>query len=141
MPQAASQTTIARPREEVFAYLANAENDRAWRPGVLEIARVSGEGAGARYRQVVAGPGGRRIDADIEVTHYEPPARLAFRTLAGPVRPVGSYELEEVACGTRVRFTLTAELGGLKRAMAPMVRRTMAAEVGSIDTLRQVLER
>ena len=107
---------------------------------MLEIEHVSGEGAGARYRQVVGGPGGRRIDADIEITDYEPARRLAFRTVAGPVRPTGLYELEGTDGGTRVRFTLSAQLSGLKKAMSPMVRRTMAAEVGNLDRLKQALE-
>jgi uncharacterized protein YndB with AHSA1/START domain len=140
MPEASNETTIARPPAAVFAYLADPENDRAWRPGVLEIARVSGEGAGARYRQVVGGPGGRRIDADIEITAYEPDRRLAFQTVAGPVRPSGAYELAPVDGGTRVRFTLSARLGGLKKAMGPMVRRTMAAEVGNLENLKRTLE-
>src|SRR3954463_10822392 len=104
MPEATHETTIARPPDAVFAYLANAENDRAWRPGVLEIEHVSGEGVGTRYRQVVGGPGGRRIAADIEITDYEPARRLGFRTVAGPVRPTGLYELEAADGGTRLRF-------------------------------------
>jgi uncharacterized protein YndB with AHSA1/START domain len=140
MPSATHETVIARPPEAVFDYLANAENDPAWRPGVLEIERVSGDGVGARYRQVVSGPGGRRIDADIEITAYEPSVRLAFRTVTGPVRPAGEYELEPVDGGTRVRMTLTAQLSGLKKAMAPIVAKTMTREVGNLANLRRVLE-
>jgi uncharacterized protein YndB with AHSA1/START domain len=140
MPEAANETTIARPPDAVFAFLADAENDAAWRPAVVEIKRVSGDGVGTRYRQVVGGPGGRRIDADIEITAYEPVSRIAFRTLTGPVRPEGAYELEPADGGTRVRFTLAAELSGLKRAMAPMVRRTMAAEVANLENLKRTLE-
>jgi uncharacterized protein YndB with AHSA1/START domain len=140
MPDASSEIVIARPAEAVFAYLADAENDVQWRPGVLEIERVSGNGVGARYRQVVGGPGGRRIDADIEITEHEPPVRIAFRTVRGPVRPVGSYDVVPVEGGTRVRFRLHAELPGLKKAMAPMVRKTMAAEVANLANLKRVLE-
>lgn len=140
MPEATNETTIARPPAEVFGYLANAENDRAWRPGVLEIERISGEGVGTRYRQVMSGPGGRRIDADIEITEHEAPRRLGFQTIAGPVRPTGTYELEGVEGATRVRFTLTVQLTGLKKAMAPMVRKTMTSEVANLDNLKQTLE-
>lgn len=96
MPSATNEILIDRPPEVVFDYLADAENDAAWRPGVLEIKRVSGDGVGTRYRQIVSGPGGRRIDADIEITACDRPARLAFRTITGPVRPTGAYELEGV---------------------------------------------
>ena len=138
-----NEVVVARPPAEVFAFLADAENDPAWRPGVLDIARVSGDGpgAGARYRQGVKGPGGRRIDADIETTAYEPDRLIGFRATAGPVRPEGRYELAPADGGTRVRFSLAAELRGLKVAMAPAVRRTMAGEVGRLENLKRVLER
>jgi hypothetical protein len=45
-----------------------------------------------------------------------------------------------VADGTQVRFSLSAELRGAKRLMAPVVRRTMEAEVAGLERLRQVLE-
>jgi uncharacterized protein YndB with AHSA1/START domain len=140
---AANEVVVERPPAAVFAFLGDAENDRAWRPGVLDIERVAGDGpgAGARYRQGVKGPGGRRIDADVETTAYEPDHLIAFRATAGPVRPEGRYELvPEDGGATRVRFALTAELRGLKVAMAPAVRRTMAGEVGHLEKLKQVLE-
>jgi uncharacterized protein YndB with AHSA1/START domain len=141
VPEATHETTIARPPETVFAFLADPENDRAWRPGVLEIEHVSGTGVGSRYRQVVGGPGGRRIDADIEITEHDPDRVLGFQTVAGPVRPSGRYELEPAdGGGTRVRFTLAARLGGLKKAMSPMVKKTMESEVANLDRLKQVLE-
>jgi carbon monoxide dehydrogenase subunit G len=141
--EAGNEIVVERPPAAVFAFLADAENDPRWRPGVLDIERVSGDGpgAGARYRQGVRGPGGRRIDADVETTAYEPERVIGFRATAGPVRPEGRYELAPEGGGTRVRFALAAELRGLKVAMAPAVRRTMAAEVGHLENLKQVLER
>lgn len=141
---AANETVVERPAAGVFAFLADAENDAAWRPGVLDIARVSGDrpGPGARYRQGVRGPGGRRIDADIETTAYEPDRLIGFRATAGPVRPQGRYELEPDGAGrTRVHFALEAELRGVKVVMAPAVRRAMAGEVGHLENLKRVLER
>ena len=140
MPSAANEIVIDRPPDEVFAFLADPANDTKWRPGVLDMKRVSGEGVGARHAQGVRGPGGRRIDADIEITEYEPPRALAFQTVTGPVRPRGRYELAPAAGGTRVRFSLEAEVGGLKRLMAPMVQKTMDAEVGNLERLKQALE-
>ena len=96
---------------------------------------------GAVYRQGVKGPGGRRIAADYRVTGYDPPRLLEFEAIAGPVRPVGSYRLEEEDGGTRITFALHAELGGLKKLlMEGRVQDTMNAEVRSLDNLKQVLE-
>jgi uncharacterized membrane protein len=141
MPHAEHATTIERPVEEVFRFLAAPENDPQWRRGVLDIARVSGEGVGARYRQGVKGPFGRRIPADIEITERRESELISFRGIAGPVRPHGRYELSSEGGTTRVRFTLDAELAGARRLMAPMVQRQMDAEVGAIEELKRVLER
>ena len=109
-------------------------------PGVAEIERVSGEGAGAKYRQVMKGPGGRPIPADFEITNYDPGKRLAFRATAGPVRPEGGFDFVEEGGATRVTFKLDAELKGMKKLMAPMVGKSMRNEVESLDRLKQILE-
>jgi carbon monoxide dehydrogenase subunit G len=141
MPEASNSIVIRRPVSDVFAFLADAENDRRWRPGVVEIRRRSGSGAGAVYEQLVKGPFGRSVEADIEVVEFEPERRIAFRTIAGPVRPEGRYELEPVDGGTRVTFELNANLRGPAKLMAPMVASTMRSEVGHLERLRAELER
>ena len=68
---------ISAPVDEVFDFLADGPRCTAWRDGVREIARMTtASGAGAVYRQVVSGPGGRDIDSDVLVTAYDPPHRL-----------------------------------------------------------------
>jgi len=141
MPSASSEIVIDRPRDDVFAFLADPENDPQWRSGVLDLERVSGSGIGARYAQGVKGPGGRRISADIEITELIPGETIAFHTLSGPVRPRGRYPLTAVDGGTRVRFELEANVKGLRRLIAPMVQKTMNKEVGQLDRLKRVIEK
>src|SRR5690348_15381231 len=84
MPNATRTITIGRPPDEVFGFFANHANDRIWRPAVAEIDPVDGGAVGTRIHQVVKGPGGRGIAADIEVTANERPSRYAFQVVAGP---------------------------------------------------------
>ncbi|TAL10394.1 MAG: hypothetical protein EPO00_04620 [Chloroflexota bacterium] len=141
MPAATNKVTIGRSAEDVFAFLADGMNAQRWRSGVLDIALASGSGAGAVYHQGVAGPGGRRIAADYEVTAYEPPRRYAFRTIAGPVRPTGEFQLEPDGEGTAVTFQLSAELPFLKRLlMGGMVQKTMDAETQALTRAKAILE-
>jgi uncharacterized membrane protein len=140
MPSAENSIVINRPRAEVFQFVANHENDPKWRPGVLDMERASGEGQGAVYRQGVKGPMGRRIPADIEVTGYEENSHVAFRTLAGPVQPEGSYRFEDANGGTRVTFSLLANLRGPQKLMGPMVAKSMRSQVEALDNLRRLLE-
>ena len=140
MPKAINEIVINRPRDDVFAFLADPENDPQWRGGVLDLKRVSGSGIGARYAQHVKGPGGRRIPADIEITELTPGKTIAFQTITGPVRPRGRYLLAANNGGTRVRFELETELKGLKRLIGPTVQKTMNNEVGQLDSLKRVIE-
>ena len=87
------------------------------------------------------GPGGRRIDADYEITAFEPGSRLAFAATAGPIRPTGEYRLAAVPEGTRLTFSLAAELTGFKKLlMGGAVQSSMDAETGGLAKLKQVLE-
>ena len=141
MPSAQHSVLIRRPVGEVFAFVADGENAMRWRPGVLDVSRQAGEGLGAIYRQGVRGPGGRRIAADYEVTAFEPDRRIAFRAIAGPVRPTGEYRFTPEGDGTRVDFALDASLTGWKRLlMGRAVQSTMEAETRTLETLKTMLE-
>jgi len=141
MPEARHQLTIHRPARDVFAFIADGLSGPKWRSGIVDIALVSGSEVGATYKQGVKGPGGRRIDADYRVTVFEPNSRLSFEAIAGPVRPTGEYILEEVDGGTRLTFTLHAELGGIKKLlMGGAVQRTMDSEVEATERLKELME-
>jgi uncharacterized protein YndB with AHSA1/START domain len=144
MPHAEHTITINRPARDVFDYLADGTHNRDWRSGVLEIERTSAADAeGATYRQVLAGPGGRRIDGDYRVTVFEPPRRLEFLVIAGPARPTGAFELTETPdhAATRVRFALDLQPSGFMKLMTPMISRQLRTEVAQLDRLKAILER
>jgi uncharacterized protein YndB with AHSA1/START domain len=145
MPQARYSVTINRPVADVFAYVADGENSKAWRPGVVDIARAGGStsgGVGTRYLQGVKGPMGRRISADYEITVFEPDQRLEFQTVTGPARPHGRYDFApNPDGGTKLTFALDADLSGLRgMLMGGQVQKTMDAEVRTLDNLKRVLE-
>ncbi len=141
MPSASRTISISRPPEAVFAVVADGTTAMQWRPGVTDVALESGSGLGARYRQGVRGPGGRRVDADYVITVYEPGSRLAFSATAGPIRPTGEYRLEATDDGTRLTFSLDAQLGGLKGLlMGRAVQASMDAEMMALDRLKTLVE-
>jgi uncharacterized protein YndB with AHSA1/START domain len=140
MLEASNSVTIAKPPEEVFAFLADGTNNTRWRSGTLDISHRSGEGKGAVYEQGVKGPFGKRVPADYEITEFEPASRLAFRAITGPVRPEGSFDLEPVARGTSVAFSLRCSPKGFAKLMTPMVAKTMRSEVAQLERLAAVLD-
>jgi uncharacterized protein YndB with AHSA1/START domain len=101
--------TVARPRHEVFEYLADIANHPEFTDHFLVDWRLTreqsrGRGAGARFR--IAGRGNRFSWADATFTEVEPPWRIVEEGRAGKynrVRTYGTYELSEVGHGlTRV---------------------------------------
>lgn len=143
MPHAENSVVIERPINDVFEYLADGANNLYWRSGVREIERVTAEtGRGAVYRQVLAGPGGRRIRGDYRVTVHDAPHALGFAVIAGPARPTGRFTLTEEGPGrTGVTFALDLRPTGLARLMGGMIARQMRAEVAQLEHLKANLER
>jgi uncharacterized membrane protein len=141
MPSAQRTITIDRPPDVVFAFFTDHANDKSWRPHVIEIDPVSGAPVGTRIHQVIKGPGGRGIGADIEVTANDPSARYAFQVVAGPARPRGDLRFAPAGNGTEVTFSLAAELGGLKKLlMSGAVQGSMDGEMAGLDTAKRVIE-
>jgi uncharacterized protein YndB with AHSA1/START domain len=85
MAQLQQSVDIARPLEEVFAFVANPGNDARWGSNLLEVTQVSpgrlGVGARFRYKARFAG---RQFELVREVTEYEPNRRQAVKTISGP---------------------------------------------------------
>ena len=141
MPAAQRTIVINKPVDEVWAFVADGNNATKWRPGVLDTSHLAGQGLGETWKQGVKGPGGRRIDADYEITAWQPPERLAFKAIAGPVRPRGEYRLVPSGPGTELTFSLETELSGWKKLlMGGAVQSTMDAETANLDRLKALLE-
>jgi uncharacterized protein YndB with AHSA1/START domain len=141
MPSATRTITIDRSPDDVFAFFSDPANDRQWRGHVKEIAAEGPPGVGRRIHQVVDGPGGRGIPADIEVTAYDPPRRYAFQVVAGPARPRGTFEVTPSGTGAAVTFSLAADLGGWKRfVMSRPVQSSMDGEMAGMDRAKALLE-
>ena len=142
MPSAERTISIRRPVDQVFRFLADGRTATQWRSGLLDVSKTSGDGLGAVYKQVVRGPGGRPIDADYEITAFEPDKLIGFRAIAGPVRPTGSFAFEAMGDATILTFRLDAELTGWKRlVMGRPVQSTMDGEMAALDNLQDLLER
>ena len=133
--------TIACPIDQVFAFVADMENDPLWCPVVLETWRTSGAGPGlgARYR-VTARPFFIRERQEFETMGFEPPSYLAWTGRSWRVVSSGSYALQPVAGGTRLVHQHKLSLKGL-RWLEPLaggaVRRVDQRQLGN---LKQLLE-
>ena len=141
MPSAQRTITIDRPPDLVHAFFTDHANDPRWRPNVVEIEPISGALVGQRIHQVIKGPGGRGLGADLEISANEPSARYSFQVVAGPIRPRGDFRFSPAGGGTEVRFSLATDLGGLKKLlMSGAVQRSMDGEMAGLDTAKEIIE-
>ena len=132
---------IARPIEEVFAFLSDLENIPKWNYAIVETRKISEGpvGVGTTYHQVRSVPS--RSEERLEITTYSPPRQLEIRGQLGPFASRLVYALDATGEGTRVTNTVELELGGpgrlLGRVAVPRVREAVAA---NLRKLKELLE-
>jgi uncharacterized protein YndB with AHSA1/START domain len=106
-------STISKPREEVFEYLADIANHPEFTDHYLvdwHLTRENsyGTGAGARFR--MKAPLSRFAWADMTFAEVEPPFRIVERGRGGKfnrIRMLGTYTLSPGPAGTtRLEYTL-----------------------------------
>jgi uncharacterized protein YndB with AHSA1/START domain len=143
MAHAEKSVVIKVPVEQAMAFLMNGKNNALWRQGVgeIEAVKTTPEVVGTVWKQMMTGPGGRMMPADYEITQYVPNRLLAFKVIAGPARPTGTYTFEENERGTKVTFVLDLQPKGiLGRLMDGIVNAQMQKEVATLDSLKTYLE-
>jgi carbon monoxide dehydrogenase subunit G len=130
---------IARPIQDVFAFLSDLENIPKWNYAIVETRKVSEGpvGLGTIYQQVRSVPS--RSEERLEVTAYDPPRHLEIRGQLGPFLSRLSYALDGTGEGTRVTNSVELELRGpgrlLGRVAVPRVRDAVAANLRKLTEL------
>ena len=116
---------IARKPEDVFAYLDDLGRHGEWQSAIEQVT-VETEGptrVGTRAREKRRVPGGAR-EFRYEIREHDPPRRVSFRGIDGPVRPVGTVTVSPIDEGrSRVTLELDFEAHGLGKLIAPLARR------------------
>ena len=133
---------INRPLEEVFAFTANLENQLKWQARLIEAKKTSEGpiGVGTIWR-TVAKLFGQRIEAEMEVTEYEPNWTYAGQSTSGPFPIKVRQTYERVEEGTRINVTSEFEPGGFFKLAEPllvsMLKRQGAADLANLKELME----
>jgi uncharacterized protein YndB with AHSA1/START domain len=132
---------IDRPIEEVFAFVADGENDAKFSKRVLEIKQTTDgpPGVGTVYASTVK-DGGVKFKRQFELTELEPPAKIRWREVStGPViTPEGGYDLAPAGEGkTELSFYNVLEPHTLlgKLVVGPALR---SARKGADDFAQEI---
>jgi uncharacterized protein YndB with AHSA1/START domain len=96
---------IDRPIEEVFAFLADGENDPKFSSRVLEMAKTTDgpPGVGTVYASTVK-DAGVKTKREFKLTEFEQPTRIRWVEISKNLvmAPEGGYDLEADGEGTRL---------------------------------------
>jgi hypothetical protein len=103
-----ASTVIDRPIDEVFAFLADGENDRKFSPRVLEIEKTTDgpPGLGTTYKSTVK-DAGMKSKREFEYTEFDQPTKIRWseRSKNMITVPEGGYDLEPAGDGkTKLSF-------------------------------------
>lgn len=143
MPKLNASVVINRPIAEVSAFLDDPKNVPKWESGLI-VSEQTSEGpvgvgnTGRRVNKIM----GRRIESTWELTEYAPPARSAFKSTSGDISYTGSVELEAVDGGTRVTYSVDAQMSGfIWRLLDPLMGMFAQRQFRSdMNRLKEVLE-
>lgn len=125
-----SSAELARPAEEVFAYVTDPSAFPEWQQGV-----VSGHMDAPTTRvgskcTTVRRIGGREREVTTEITEYDPPQRWGDRGIDGPIRVIVAVKVEPLADRSRSRLTIEVDFTGhgIGKLLVPLIVRRQAAK-------------
>ena len=134
---------IKRPIEEVFAVLANLENDAKWHKELVESRNTSAGslGVGARFLVFEGFLGRRTPGTEYEVTEYEPNLIAAWKTVSGPLQIKFWRIFESVQSGTRFAVRYEGEPRGFLKLAWPLITRMVRRQQGGdMRKLKELME-
>jgi uncharacterized protein YndB with AHSA1/START domain len=118
---------IDRPIDEVFAFLANGENDPKFSSRVLEIAKTTDgpPGVGTIYKSTVK-DAGMKTKREFKLTEFDAPTRIRWSEVSKNLvtAPEGGYDLAPEGTGTRVTLYNVLEGHGPGKLFAPLALRS-----------------
>jgi carbon monoxide dehydrogenase subunit G len=133
-------TVIDRPIEEVFAFLADGENDKKFSSRVVEIAKTTEgpPGVGTMYASTVK-DAGMKTKREFRLTEFEAPTRIRWTETSKNIvmAPEGGYDLEPAGEGkTKVTIYNVLEGHGFGKLIEPLALRS--ARKGADDFARSI---
>lgn len=134
---------IARPVEDVYAFLANIDNFPQWSGAVVEANRPATDALGVGHTFTLAQKFlGRRFDSPCEVTALEPNRRFGYRTIGRVPLPFSfDFTFEPTDGGTRLSVVVESESGSFVNLAGPLFERAGRRQVNhDLETMKDILE-
>jgi uncharacterized protein YndB with AHSA1/START domain len=135
-------TTISRPADQVFTFVSTPENDPRWVPVSLRHEKTSPGpmqvGTRTEEHLKFMGRGMRYV---WEVTTYNPPHLLAYRTISGAMPFTLRLALEPAGPATKLTLGSEVDLPGLLKLASPVMQWVVGWQFeGNLRALKGLLE-
>ncbi|MFD5325478.1 SRPBCC family protein [Streptomyces sp. NPDC127092] len=146
MSRITASVDIARPPEEVFAYVTDPTHLPDWQESAVKVERIGGpSGAVGQQMKVTRHMGNRDFDMNVELTKLDAPRSWHVHGIDGPVRPDLEGTVEPIDGGTRSRVTLSLDFEGhgIGKAIVPLMVKPRVRKEMPRDGqhLKEILER
>ncbi len=136
-----AETTIAKPPEEVFPWIAEPENARKWQPGVkeTEILAATPDRIGTTFRETVEEDGGA-LDMEGTITEFVPDRLIGFQIRSRVHDFAVRYRVEAEGRNTKVsieadirwKFPMNLVVLFAGRKMEAELRKQMQEELSGL---------
>ncbi|UCD97355.1 MAG: SRPBCC family protein [Chloroflexota bacterium] len=113
MVQLESKVFINRPPRDVFDYINEPSNSPNYQSGTKSASWVSDGpiGVGSTWKTTTSLLG-REIEAELQITDYQPPNQTTFKSISGPIPIEVTAKVEPQDSGSLLTFSGKVELGG-----------------------------
>jgi len=133
---------IERSPQDVFDIITDPAKASQWQATTesAEWTSKGSNGVGSTWK-VAAKFMGRKIDAELQITGWEPPNLISFKSIGGPFPMEVTNKLEPKGDGTLLTSTLRAEFGGFFKLAEGLVRKQIVkSNDNDNQTLKQLME-
>lgn len=139
MTDVSTETTIARPRDDVARYATDWRNDKDWIGALTDVRLVQEEPLQVAR---VASFLGKRIEYVNEVVEHDVGRRLVMRSVKAPFPMAVTYEFEDApGGGALMRIRTEGDASGFYRLAGPLLSRAVKRGVaGDLERLKTRLE-
>ena len=137
-----SSILINRSPQDVFDFYTNPANNAQWQSGTESSQWISDgpSGVGSTIKTVVNFLG-RKIEAELEVTDWDPPNQVRIKTISGPIPFEATNTFKAQGGGTLLTSDVQAELGGFFKLAEGLVGKQMEKQIQSDNSaLKKLLE-
>ena len=137
-----SSILINRPQEDVFKVITDPDIQSKWQSLLesMEWTSNGSTGVGSTMKTVSKFLG-RKIEAEIEITAWDPPHRIDWKVNNGPYPAQVSNKLVSQGAGTLLTSTSSAEFGGFFKLAEGLLGKQIKKQIdNNYESLKLLME-